>query len=166
MIDKKGQVTVEILLLIGFILLMSVSLAIIMSNSNELNTAMLSAREGACEGISNNGLTILPENSFKNYSSNSNKKFMLSPKNIKIIKIERTFKGKDAFNKTRIQLKVYASCPNLKTKEEKESLGESINYNIRKSITKSFKTENITNKLYNPAFSNSYSFTTAQVEWL
>ena len=83
-----------------------------------------------------------------------------------IINIKKTEKGKDSLNKTRIQLKVYASSPNIQTKEEKESLGERINYNMRKSIVDSFKSENISNKLYNPAFSDSYSFTTANVEWV
>ena len=80
--------------------------------------------------------------------------------------IKKIEKGKDTLNKTRIQLKVYASCPNIQTLEEKESIGDRINYNMRKSIVKSFKNENITNKLYNPAFSDSYSFTTANVEWV
>jgi hypothetical protein len=91
---------------------------------------------------------------------------MMRQKCIKIVKITETDKGKDNFNRTRIQLKIYASCPNLKTKEEKESAGDRINYNVRKSITNSFKTENITNKLFNPAFSNKYSFTTANVVWV
>ena len=40
----------------------------------------------------------------------------------------------------------------MKTKEDKAAIGDRINYNVRKSITQSFKSENITNKLFNPAF--------------
>ena len=90
----------------------------------------------------------------------------MKTKNIKIVKITQSIKGKDTFNKTRIQLKIYASSPNVKTKEEKESAGDRINYNVRKNIANSFKTENISNKLFNPAFSNKYSFTTANVVWV
>lgn len=90
----------------------------------------------------------------------------MKTKNIKIVKISQSIKGKDTFNRTRIQLKIYASSPNIKTKEEKESAGDRINYNVRKSIANSFKTENISNKLFNPAFSNKYSFTTANVVWV
>jgi hypothetical protein len=90
----------------------------------------------------------------------------MNVKDIKIINISQSIKGKDTFNRTRIQLKIYASSPTIKTKEEKESMGDRINYNVRKSITNSFKTENISNKLFNPAYSNKYSFTTANVVWV
>ena len=128
--------------------------------------AMASAKNGAFEGAYTNGLAIYPKESYDNYSKDDKKEGLLNSKNIKIIKISQTIKGKDSFNKTRIQLKVYASSQEIKTKEEKESAGDRINYNMRKSITNSFKTENITNRLFNPAFSNKYSFTTANVEWI
>ena len=128
--------------------------------------AMLAAEQGAFNGASGNGMAIFPQESYKNYSGNIEKQGILNPKNIHIINIKKIEKGKDTLNKTRIQLKVYASCPNIQTLEEKESIGDRINYNMRKSIVKSFKNENITNKLYNPAFSDSYSFTTANVEWV
>ena len=62
-------------------------------------------------------------------------------------------------------MKIYASSSDVRTKEEEEAVGDRINYNVRKSITESFKSENITNKLFNPAISNKYSFTTANVVW-
>jgi hypothetical protein len=165
-IDKKGQMTVELILLVSFAIITAIILANAVMDSNELNMAMASARNGAYEGISSNGLAIYPKESFDNYSTDPKKQSMMRQKCIKIVKITETDKGKDNFNRTRIQLKIYASCPNLKTKEEKESAGDRINYNVRKSITNSFKTENITNKLFNPAFSNKYSFTTANVVWV
>ena len=133
-IDNKGQISVELLLLISFALISAILLANAVIDANELNVVMASARNGAFEGISSNGLAIYPK--------------------------------KDNFNRTRIQLKIYASSPEVKTKEEKEAVGDRINYNVRKSITQSFKSENITNKLFNPAFSNKYSFTTANVVWV
>ena len=111
-------------------------------------------------------LAIYPKESYENYSKDPKKQSLMKTKNIKIVKITQSIKGKDTFNKTRIQLKIYASSPNVKTKEEKESAGDRINYNVRKNIANSFKTENISNKLFNPAFSNKYSFTTANVVWV
>lgn len=165
-IDKKGQITVELLLLISFTLITAIVLANVIIESNELNIAMASARNGAFEGISSNGLAIYPKESYDNYSKDPKKQSLMREKNIKIVKITQSIKGKDNFNRTRIQLKIYASSPDVKTKEEKESVGDRINYNVRKSITNSFKTENITNKLFNPAFSNKYSFTTGNVVWV
>ena len=165
-IDKKGQITVELLLLISFTLITAIILTNVILDSNELNIAMASARNGAFEGISSNGLAIYPKESYENYSKDFKKQTLLREKNIKIVKISQSVKGKDNFNRTRIQLKIYASSPEVKTKEEKEAVGDRINYNVRKSITQSFKSENITNKLFNPAFSNKYSFTTANVVWV
>ena len=166
MIDEKGQITIELLLLISFALITTLILSNAVMESNELNIAMASARNGALEGASSNGLSIYPKESYDNYSKDPKKQSLMKTKNIKIVKISQTIKGKDNFNRTRIQLKIYAFSSNVKTKEEKESMGDRINYNVRKSITNSFKTENITNKLFNPAFSNKYSFTTANVAWV
>lgn len=164
--DKKGQITVELILIISFTIITAMLLSNAIMDNNELNIAMASARNGAFEGISSNGLAIYPKESYDNYSKDPKKQSLMREKNIKIVKITQTLNGKDNFNRTRIQLKIYASSPNVKTKEEKESVGDRINYNVRKSITNSFKTENITNKLFNPAFSNEYSFTTANVVWV
>ena len=165
-VDKKGQITVELLLLISFALISAIVLANVIMDSNELNIAMASARNGAYEGTFSNELAIYPKESYDNYSKDPKKQSLMREKNIKIVKISQTLKGKDNFNRTRIQLKIYASSPDIKTKEEKESAGDRINFNVRRSITNSFKTENITNKLFNPAFSNKYSFTTANVVWV
>ena len=165
-LDEKGQLTVELLLLISFALIAAIILANAIMDTNELNIAMISARNGALEGISSSGLAIYPKESYENYSKDPKKQSLMKTKNIKIVKITQSIKGKDTFNKTRIQLKIYASSPNVKTKEEKESVGDRINYNVRKNIANSFKTENISNKLFNPAFSNKYSFTTANVVWV
>ena len=165
-IDKKGQITVELILLISFTLITAIILANVALDTNELNVAMVSARNGAFEGVSSNGLAIYPKESYDNYSKDPKKQSLMRMKNIKIIKITQSIKGKDNFNRTRIQLKIYASSQDVKTKEEKESVGDRINYNARKSIANSFQTENITNKLFNPAFSNKYSFTTANVVWV
>lgn len=164
-IDKKGQISVELLLLIAITIIVIISLSITINNTNELNKAMASARTGAIEGATINGLAIYPKESYEDYE-NSSQNSIMHTKNIKIIKIEKTIQDKDVFNKTRIQLKIYASSPDLKTKQDKESTGDRINYNARKSISTSFNSENISNKLYNPSFTPHYSFTTTNVQWV
>ena len=164
--DEKGQITVELMLLVSIALIAAILLANVIMDSNELSIAMASARNGAFEGASSNGIAIFPKESYENYSKDPKKQSLMKAKDIKIVKISQSIMGKDTFNRTRIQLKIYASSPSIKTKEEKESMGDGINYNVRKNIVNSFKTENISNKLFNPAYSNKYSFTTANVVWV
>ena len=59
--DTKGQITVELLLLISFALISAILLANAIIDANELNVAMASARDGAFEGISSNVLAIYPK---------------------------------------------------------------------------------------------------------
>ena len=101
--DKKGQITVELLLLISFALITTIILANVVLDSNELNIAMASARNGAYEGTFSNELAIYPKESYDNYSKDPKKQSLLREKNIKIVKISQTIKGKDNFNRTRIQ---------------------------------------------------------------
>ena len=49
--DTKGQISVELLLLISFSLISAILLANAIIDANELNVAMASARDGAFEGI-------------------------------------------------------------------------------------------------------------------
>ena len=109
--DTKGQISVELLLLISFSLISAILLANAIIDANELNVAMASARDGAFEGISSNGLAIYPKESYDNYSKDFRKQSLLREKNIKIVNISQSIKGKDSFNRTRIQLKIYASSP-------------------------------------------------------
>ena len=71
--DTKGQITVELLLLISFALISAILLANTIIDSNELNVAMASASDGAFEGISSNGLAIYPKESYDNYSKDFKK---------------------------------------------------------------------------------------------
>ena len=104
--DTKGQISVELLLLISFSLISAILLANAIIDANELNVAMASARDGAFEGISSNGLAIYPKESYDNYSKDFRKQSLLREKNIKIVNISQSIKGKDSFNRTRIQLKI------------------------------------------------------------
>ena len=121
-IDKKGQMTVELILLVSFAIVSAMILANAVMDSNELNMAMASARNGAYEGISSNGMAIYPKESFDNYTTDPKKQSMMRQKCIKIVKITETDKGKDNFNRTRIQLKIYAHSQDIKTTDEKPAL--------------------------------------------
>ena len=70
------------------------------------------------------------------------------------------------YDKKRIQFKVYAKSSRDFSKTELVSIGDRINYNLRKSLAISFNTTSSTNKLYNPVFSPHYVFTTANVKWV
>ena len=95
-LDNKGQITVELILILSFILIIIISITSIAGSANELNMAMLAAEQGALNGASGNGLAIFPQEAYKNYSSNIDKQGILNPKNIHIINIKKTEKGKDA----------------------------------------------------------------------
>ena len=91
--DTKGQISVELLLLISFSLIAAIILANAIIDANELNVAMASARDGAFEGISSNGLAIYPKESYDNYSKDFRKQSLLREKNIKIVNISQSIKG-------------------------------------------------------------------------
>jgi len=163
--EKKAQISVEFILIIAFILILVISITAIISNENELNIAMSSARTGANEGIAIRGMSIYPKTSFDDYINEN--QLLTYPQDIKIIKITKTDMGYDSRDgKFRIQLKVYAKSNYLKNSADKVSAGDRINFNLRKSIAKTFKTESLSNSLYNPCFSNHYIFTTANVQWI
>jgi len=163
--EKKGQISIEFIILIGFIFVLVLSLATLLNNENELNIAMAAARNGAIEGANINGIAIYPKSSFDDYILNN--QILTYPDSIKIIKIEKTNNGyHDTYNRTRIQLRVFVSSPNLERTTDKNSAGSRINYYVRKSIATSFNTEHLSNSLYNPSFSKNYVFTTANVQWV
>ena len=62
--------------------------------------------------------------------------------------------------------KVYAKASERFDSRELVSIGDRINFNLRKSIAISFNSTSSTNKLYNPVFSKHYVFTTANVKWV
>lgn len=70
------------------------------------------------------------------------------------------------YDKKKIQFKVYAKALNDYSESELDSMGERINYYLRKSLAISFNSTSSTNNLYNPVFSQHYVFTTANVKWV
>jgi hypothetical protein len=70
------------------------------------------------------------------------------------------------YRKNKIKLKIYASAPSLEYFDDRNCIGDRINYYVRKCICDSFNTENLTNIYYNPAFSDRYYITTSEVVWV
>lgn len=163
--DIHGQLTIEFLLILGFSLIITIPLIISIAGSNELNQAMAASRAGALDGSLSDGLAVYPEDVFKDYEVEHLR--LVNPSCVKIIKIDYINQGlSQAYNKTKIQLRIHASAPQVKDKTDRNCLGDRINFYARKKICESFHTENLTNSLFNPAFSNNYVFTTADVRWM
>jgi hypothetical protein len=164
-IDTTGQISIELLLLIGIFMVIAISVGMILNNENELNIALISAFKGAEEGANIDGTGIYTKTTFDNY--NQNNKLLTYPQAVKIIKIDKIDNGYDSnYHKKKIQLKVYAHGSNLKNNADKNSAGDRINYYLRKSISISFNTTQLSNSLYNPSHSKNYVFTTANVVWI
>lgn len=125
---------------------------------------MSSSKTGAISGGEISTFSIYDKNTFDKYSKTRER--LLYGTNIKIIKI-KTFEKpfNNNYGKKAIQLQIYAHSTNLNN-TIKDSLGERINFNARKSITETFKTKNLAGDLYNPAFSNNYIITTKDVKWV
>ncbi len=163
--DSKGQITIEFILWVGMILVIIVYSSSMVDDAHELNIAMAAARSGAVQGSNMNSFAIYPERAFLEYESS--KERLNFPSSIKILRIETINYGfNSTYNRTRIQLRTHVYAPGITQKTYRDSLGSRINYYIRRSITHTFQTQNLTNNLYNPAFSSKYVFTTANVIWI
>lgn len=163
--ENKGQLSMEFILLFAFLMIVLTSSLIFIIDENELNIAMASARSGANEGIITTASAIYPTQTFNEYDLKENNLFY--PRSVKIISINYTNLGVNpSYEKEWIQFKVLASCPSNNNKDDLDSVGDRINYNLRKAIAVSFNTTHLTNDLYNPVFSNKYVYTTAKVEWV
>lgn len=162
--DFKGQITLEFVLLIGLILLIVMGITSYIGEDVELSQAMAAARSGATEGANIDSFAIYPEESFNNNIDKHPR--ILSPSSVKIININYVnFGFNTTYNKTRIQLRITASCPTVKSHDQ-NSLGDRINYYARKKISELFGTSSQTNMAFNPTYSNRYVFTTADVKWI
>jgi hypothetical protein len=163
--DNKGQGSLEFLFLISFALILVLLLANFLAEENDFALAMAAARDGINLGASEDKIAIYEESAYDKYI-NSNV-LLTHPNAIKIVKIETVNRGYDSrYNRTSIQIRVFASSSSLVKNEDKVSAGDRITYNVRKSITMTFNTSKLSNNLYNPCFSNYYVFTTSNVQWV
>ena len=165
MMDNRGQVSAELLFLFGVLILIVMLSVVFIADENELNIAMSAARSGVNEGAGTSSVGIYPEDTYRDYSNS--KTDLLYPYSVEIINVSYSDLGYDVnYDKKRIQFKVYAKTSDRFSRDELVSIGDRINYNLRKSIAVSFNSTSSTNKLYNPVFSPHYVFTTANVKWV
>ena len=163
--EKNGQSSLEFLFLISFAIVLVLSLSSILSHDIDLNLAIVAARNGINLGASEDKIAIYEESAFLKYASDNT--ILTHPNAIKIVKIETINRGFDSrYNRTSMQIRVYASSPTIVKNEDKVSAGDRMTYNIRKSITMTFNTSKLTNNLYNPCFSKYHIFTTSNVQWV
>ena len=163
--ENKAQISAEYLFFTGvMILIIMIGIAFVYSQQ-ELNIAMSAARSGVNDGMVSSSSGIYPKQTYNDYSKS--KSDLLIPYSVEIVNISYSEIGFDnAFDKKKIQFKVYATSSKDFSKKQKDSIGDRINYNLRKSIAISFNSTSSTNKLYNPVFSPHYVFTTANVKWV
>jgi len=165
MIDDAGQISGEYLLLAGVMILILMMSAVFIYSQQELNIAMSAARNGINDGIASSSSAIYTKQAYNDYSKT--KSDLLIPNSVEIVNVSYTEMGIDRnFDKKKIQFKVYATSSKDLSKTQLDSIGDRINYNLRKSIALSFNSTSSTNKLYNPVFSPHYVFTTANVKWV
>jgi len=162
--DEKGQLSGEYMLLVGSLIVVLMISIFMIANENELNIAMAAAKSGADEGVASPSSAIYPKETFNEYDDMEGLKH---PYSVSIVNVSYNSSGIDEnYGKQKIQFKVYAKASVDYNKKELDSIGDRINYNLRKSVATSFNTTDSTNKLYNPVFSNNYVFTTANVVWV
>lgn len=165
MMDNRGQMSAELLFLFGVLIVVVMMLIVFIAEENELNTAMAAARNGAIEGAGTSSSGFYPADTYRDYSKS--KTNLLNPYSVKIVNVTYKEQGIDPnYGKTRIQFKVYAKTADKFSKKELISIGDRINYDLRKSLAVSFNSTSSTNKLYNPVFSPHYIYTTANVKWV
>lgn len=163
--DDKGQTNGEYLFLTGILILIVMLAIVFIAGENELDIAMAAARNGVIEGVSTSSSAIYPEDSYRQYSNS--KSSLLHPFTVEIINITYNDLGIDKnYDKKKIQFRVYAKTSDEYSKSELDSIGDRINYNLRKSLAVSFNSTSSTNNLFNPVFSSHYVFTTANVKWV
>ena len=163
--DFNGQYTLEYVLILGVSILVALSTISLVYDINELNTIMGSARSGILLGSEMDSLAIYPRETFNNYIEKHPR--LKTGSKVTFVGIIYEKDGYDpVYKKKKIKLKVYASVNYIYNYDDRECIGDRINYYVRRSICNSFKTENLTNIYYNPAFSDNYYITTYDVEWV
>lgn len=163
--DGRGQMSAELLFLFGVLIAAAMISIVFIAGENELNVAMSAARSGAIEGASSSSGSIYPADAYRDYSNS--KTDLLHPYSVEIINVSYSDIGEDAnYGKKRIQFKVYARTSDRFGNDDLVSIGDRINYDLRKSIAVSFNSTKSTNRLYNPVFSPHYVYTTANVKWV
>lgn len=163
--DQHGQMSAEFIMIMGFGIITALIFTQACLEAQELNICMSSARNGITEGIALDSLAVYPSEKFDSYTKNHPR--LKTCSGVVYIGTKYSNLGYDnKYQKIKILIQIKVSASFQMNKAERDCEGDRINYYVRKSICKSFKTENLTNVYYNPAFSDHYYFTTSNVEWV
>lgn len=162
---NNGQISGEYLLLSGVLIIVLILSFVFIAGEDELNRAMAASRNGVIEGIATSSSANYPTDTYYDYSDSKNN--LLDPYSVELVNISYTELGWDNnYDKKKIRFEVYAKASKNFNKKELDSIGDRINFNLRKSIAITFNTTSSTNSLYNPVFSSHYVYTTANVKWV
>ncbi|MEG3224270.1 MAG: hypothetical protein BME94_01780 [Methanobacteriales archaeon Met13] len=162
--DSRGWISLEYVMMVAVIFIVVFMVASFIGESQEVSLAMAAARSGATLGVNLNSMAIYPDQAFSKYYTKNQR--LLLPSRVKIVKIEYKKQGfSSVYQKTKIQIRVHARDPSLKNRDDRNCMGDRINYYVRKDISETFQTEYLSNLAFNPAFSSKYYYTTADVAW-
>lgn len=156
MINNKGQISAEYILLLSVIIVIMISLSTIIIDQHEKNTIISAAKIGAQEAIDKNAYSMYYNDTFNYYQQEYPR--LLKPTNIEIINI--TLLEED----DTLKIQTIAHSHSKLSNDEKYIVGSRINYYIRKSITETFKQQQ-NDTFYNPALSDNYKIETIDVIW-
>jgi hypothetical protein len=163
--DHHGQISAEFIMIMGISIITALIFAQASMEAQELNTCMSSARTGVTEGIALDSMAVYPSEKFDSYTKFHPR--LKTCSRVVFIGIKYLNLGYDSkYQKTKILIQIKASAPYQMDKADRDCEGDRITYYVRKNICQAFKTENLTNLYYNPAFSNHYYFTTSNIEWV
>ncbi|MBC7100326.1 MAG: hypothetical protein H5T40_01660 [Methanobacteriales archaeon] len=161
----RGQITGDYILILGITILILFLVSSFLGDNLELDIAIAAARDGAIQGANMDELALYPWDAYHEYITGKN--ILLQPSSVQIIKVKAIKEGyNETYGKYKIRLIVYAHLEREIPEDCKNSLGDRINYYMRRNICLTFNTENMTNDFYNPAFSYNYMFTTSDVKWV
>lgn len=156
--NNKGQISLEYILVVIVVMLISISTINVIMDENEKNIILEAAQIGAKEGSNKNLYAMYYNDTFAEYQQENLN--LLTPTDIEILEI----KAKQTNDNT-IKLKTTAHTSKILTNEEKSRMSSRINYYIRKSITETFN-QKTNDSFYTIANSNRYNIETEEVKWI
>ncbi|BAM69768.1 MULTISPECIES: hypothetical protein [Methanothermobacter] len=160
----RGQAAAEYMMLAGFSVLLALIFAGQIQLQLELMEAHSAARTGASEGAFTDTIAVYPGVTFDEYQSL--KPELLEPSSVRVVRVELIEDGySSTYGRRKFRLRAWLSGPPMKP-SLRESISDRVNFCIRRSISRTFGTENLTNTYHNPAFSDHYVFTTSEAIWV
>lgn len=160
----RGQAAAEYMMLAGISVLLAIIFAGQIQFHLELMEAHSAARTGASEGATADTLAVYPGVTFEEYQSA--KPELLDPSSVRVVRVEMIDDGySSTYRMRKFRLRAWLSGPPIKP-SLRESISDRVNFCMRRSISRTFGTEKLTNTYHNPAFSDHYVFTTSEAVWV